>query len=296
MGRSSHGHYGTRGCLRRCAPILASRLAGRLACGGFCRGSDRSACRCHESAPRKFSSFLWSGPQISVQLCSADHRWRLVDVCLIRSGSCSRTSRRLAASLRNCYRHRRSIFRARCSGHGLLPHEYWRRRAICAGALGRCIYGSGVRCFADWFRYLDCPAPRGIKGNCMAKSSTAHQERLQRTRERDASLAAVRGSAREAVSPDLDRLIHERIRLGIVSALAVNRSLTFNELKALLKTTDGNLSVHARKLEEADYIICSKSFDGRLPKTEYRLAAAGKRALERYLNHMEALIRATREG
>jgi DNA-binding HxlR family transcriptional regulator len=130
----------------------------------------------------------------------------------------------------------------------------------------------------------------------MAKSSTAHQERLHRTRERDASLAAVRGSPREAVSPDLDRLIHERIRLGIVSALAVNRSLTFNELKALLKTTDGNLSVHARRLEEADYIACTKSFDGRLPKTEYRLTAAGRRALERYLNHMEALIRATREG
>ncbi|MGB2669975.1 MAG: transcriptional regulator [Candidatus Acidiferrum sp.] len=130
----------------------------------------------------------------------------------------------------------------------------------------------------------------------MAKSSTAHQERPQRPRERDALLAAVRGTAREAVSPDLDRLIHERIRLGIVSALAVNRSLTFNELKALLKTTDGNLSVHARKLEEADYIVCTKSFDGRLPKTEYRLAASGRRALERYLNHMEALIRATREG
>lgn len=130
----------------------------------------------------------------------------------------------------------------------------------------------------------------------MAKSSTARQERLQRTRGRDASLAAVRGNAREAVSPDLDRLIHERIRLGIVSALAVNRSLTFNELKALLKTTDGNLSVHARKLEEADYIACTKSFDGRLPKTEYRLTAAGRRELERYLNHMEALIRATREG
>jgi DNA-binding HxlR family transcriptional regulator len=130
----------------------------------------------------------------------------------------------------------------------------------------------------------------------MAKSSSAHQDRIQRARERDDSLATVRGSVREAVSPDLDRLIHERIRLGIVSALAVNRSLTFNELKALLKTTDGNLSVHARKLEEADYIVCTKSFDGRLPKTEYRLAAAGRRALERYLNHMEALIRATREG
>jgi DNA-binding HxlR family transcriptional regulator len=129
----------------------------------------------------------------------------------------------------------------------------------------------------------------------MSKSSTARRENAPRSRERDASLEAIRNPAREAV-PDLDRLIHERIRLGIVSALAVNRSLTFNELKALLKTTDGNLSVHARKLEEADYIVCTKSFDGRLPKTEYRLVAAGRRALERYLNHMEALIRATREG
>jgi len=128
----------------------------------------------------------------------------------------------------------------------------------------------------------------------MGRPSTAHQVRPQKSRE--ASLEAVHAPARETVPADLDRLIHERIRLGIVSALAVNRSLTFNELKALLKTTDGNLSVHARKLEEADYIACTKSFDGRLPKTEYRLTAAGRRALERYLNHMEALIRATREG
>jgi DNA-binding transcriptional ArsR family regulator len=92
-----------------------------------------------------------------------------------------------------------------------------------------------------------------------------------------------------------DRLIHERIRLGILSALAVNDSLTFNDLKRLLSTTDGNLSVHARKLEEAAYITCSKYFDGRMPKTEFRLAAAGRRALERYLDQMEALIRATRE-
>jgi DNA-binding HxlR family transcriptional regulator len=130
----------------------------------------------------------------------------------------------------------------------------------------------------------------------MAKSSTAAQERVRRTREPAAPLSSVRGQASETVPADLDRLIHERIRLGIVSALAVNRSLTFNELKALLKTTDGNLSVHARKLEEADYIVCTKSFDGRLPRTEYRLAPSGKRALERYLNHMEALIRATREA
>jgi len=94
---------------------------------------------------------------------------------------------------------------------------------------------------------------------------------------------------------DLDRIIHERIRLGIVSALAVNESLSFNDLKKLLKTTDGNLSVHARKLEEVQYITCSKYFSGRLPKTEYRLAPLGRRALERYLDHMEALIRATRE-
>jgi DNA-binding HxlR family transcriptional regulator len=94
---------------------------------------------------------------------------------------------------------------------------------------------------------------------------------------------------------ELDRLIHERMRLGIVSALAANRSLTFNELKKLLKTTDGNLSVHARKLEEADYIACTKSFEGRMPKTEYRLTELGRRALEKYLSHMEALIQAVRE-
>ena len=94
---------------------------------------------------------------------------------------------------------------------------------------------------------------------------------------------------------DFDRLIHERIRLGIVSALAVNDAMSFNDLKKLLRTTDGNLSVHARKLEEAQYITCAKYFDGRLPKTEYRLASAGRRALERYLDHMETLIRATRE-
>ncbi len=92
----------------------------------------------------------------------------------------------------------------------------------------------------------------------------------------------------------LDRLIHERMRLGIVSALAVNDSLSFNELKRLMKTTDGNLSTHARKLEEARYIACAKSFDGRIPKTEYRLTEAGRRALARYLDHMEALIRAAR--
>ena len=95
---------------------------------------------------------------------------------------------------------------------------------------------------------------------------------------------------------ELDRLIHERVRLGIVSALAVNDSLSFNQLKGLLKTTDGNLSVHARRLEEAQYITCAKSFEGRIPKTEYRLTAAGRRALERYLDHMEALIHATRQG
>ncbi len=117
------------------------------------------------------------------------------------------------------------------------------------------------------------------------------------TARKDAS--AERASGARVVSsgtlPDLDRLIHERMRLGIVSALAANQSLTFNELKKLLQTTDGNLSVHARKLEEANYITCTQSFEGRMPKSEYRLTEAGRRALEKYLDQMEALIQAMRE-
>ncbi|HEV2689978.1 MAG TPA: transcriptional regulator [Bryobacteraceae bacterium] len=120
----------------------------------------------------------------------------------------------------------------------------------------------------------------------MARNNTARKE---------APGARVRAVAGGNTLPDLDRLIHERMRLGIVSALAANQTLTFNELKKLLKTTDGNLSVHARKLEEANYIACSKSFEGRMPKTEYRLTDSGRRALEKYLNHMEALIHAMRE-
>ena len=103
------------------------------------------------------------------------------------------------------------------------------------------------------------------------------------------ALAPVDGDATAPLA--LDRVIHERVRLAIVSALAVHEMLTFNELKALLETSDGNLSVHARKLEEAGYLTCRKFFEGRVPRTEYRLTAAGKKALERYLGHMEALIR-----
>jgi len=98
----------------------------------------------------------------------------------------------------------------------------------------------------------------------------------------------------ETTLPDLDRLIHERLRLGIISALAANAALTFNDLKRLLATTDGNLSVHARKLEDAGYVACAKSFEGRMPKTEYSLTSTGRKALEKYLNHMEALIHAMR--
>ena len=107
-----------------------------------------------------------------------------------------------------------------------------------------------------------------------------------------AELRVVPGGAAEA--PALDRLIHERLRLGIVSALAVNDALGFNDLKRLLGASDGNLSVHARKLEEAGYLECRKFFEGRHPRTEYRLTAAGRRALDRYLDHMERLIRHTR--
>ena len=94
--------------------------------------------------------------------------------------------------------------------------------------------------------------------------------------------------------PDLDRVIHERMRLAIVSALAANSTLTFRELRSLLQATDGNLSVHARKLEEAGYVACEKSFEGRVPKTEYRLTAEGRRAFEKYLDHLEALVRNAR--
>jgi DNA-binding MarR family transcriptional regulator len=107
-------------------------------------------------------------------------------------------------------------------------------------------------------------------------------------------VAAPKRQPVETKFPDLDRLIHEKTRLAIVSALAVNPSLTFNEVKAILKTTDGNVSVHTRKLEEAGYLSCRKSFEGRMPKTEYSLTASGRRALEKYLQHMEAVIKATR--
>jgi DNA-binding HxlR family transcriptional regulator len=110
-----------------------------------------------------------------------------------------------------------------------------------------------------------------------------------------ARLRGVRGNGAGHGPLELDQLIHERVRLAIVSALAVNPSLSFNELKRLLETTDGNLSVHARKLEEAHYVVCTKSFAGRVPRTEYRLSAQGRRALERYLDHMEALIHSTRD-
>ena len=124
----------------------------------------------------------------------------------------------------------------------------------------------------------------------MAKQGALRSEREPK------GIPSRRNRAAETPARDLNRLIHERTRLGIISALAVNSSLTFGELKDLLRASDGNLSVHARKLEDAGYITCSKSFAGRLPKTEYRLSAAGRKALERYLDHMESLIRATREG
>lgn len=130
----------------------------------------------------------------------------------------------------------------------------------------------------------------------MAKQNALKHEspRKGRTQEEEGAARANVEQSRKLTPTELDRLIHERMRLGIVSALAVNESLSFNELKDLMKTTDGNLSVHARKLEEAEYITCTKFFEGRTPKTEFRLTTAGRRALERYLNHMEALIHSMR--
>lgn len=127
----------------------------------------------------------------------------------------------------------------------------------------------------------------------MAKQGAASREDAHP--ERGERLRGVSGQAVDTDTLALDRLIHERIRLGIVSALAVNETLSFNDLKKLLRTTDGNLSVHARKLEDAGYVACTKSFEGRIPHTDFRLTATGRRVLEKYLAHMEALIRATRE-
>jgi DNA-binding MarR family transcriptional regulator len=127
----------------------------------------------------------------------------------------------------------------------------------------------------------------------VAKNSALKQV-THKKEQTTSALRELKGAKTRSLAPELDRLIHERLRLGIVSALAANESLTFNDLKGLMNTTDGNLSVHARKLEDAGYITCTKSFDGRVPKTEYKLSATGRRALESYLSHMETLIQQMR--
>ena len=123
----------------------------------------------------------------------------------------------------------------------------------------------------------------------MARSATARKSPIK------SAIRTPQSPIPKRSALDLDRLIHERLRLGIVSALAGNERLTFNDLKRLLQTTDGNLSVHARKLEDAQYIACEKTFEGRVPRTEYRLTAAGRRALEKYISHMESIIKAVRD-
>ena len=128
----------------------------------------------------------------------------------------------------------------------------------------------------------------------MARQSAV--KTTQKKREAATELKAIGADKAKHPAPNLDRMIHERMRLGIVSALAANESLTFNDLKSLMDTTDGNLSVHARKLEEGGYIACIKSFEGRLPKTEYKITAAGRRALESYVSHMETIIRQMRQS
>lgn len=128
----------------------------------------------------------------------------------------------------------------------------------------------------------------------VARSSLVGKREREVESSRGDGMKAIKGGAMDARPHEFDRVIHERLRLGIVSALAANESLTFSELKKAFEATDGNLSVHARKLEDAGYITCQKAFEGRVPKTTYRLTASGRRALQKYLDHMEALIRAMR--
>lgn len=138
------------------------------------------------------------------------------------------------------------------------------------------------------------PSRAGSKGRGAPRPAQTSPLSADTARRPSGRLEPIDGRA-DSLAPGLDRLIHERMRLGIVAALAVSDVLSFGELKQLMNTTDGNLSVHARKLEEAQYITCTKSFEGRVPHTRYSLTAAGRSALARYLDHMEALIRATRE-
>jgi DNA-binding HxlR family transcriptional regulator len=128
----------------------------------------------------------------------------------------------------------------------------------------------------------------------MAGKAARLEQRETKHEKRKTASPEARAPRPESSATSLDRVIHERMRLAIVSALAVNDTLTFNDLKRLLETTDGNLSVHARKLEDARYISCEKSFQGRMPRTEYRLTAAGRKAFEKYISHMESLIKAVR--
>lgn len=132
------------------------------------------------------------------------------------------------------------------------------------------------------------------KHNVQSTPNTVRAVRTPSIGKSNAARAQVGKRAAERVL-ELDNLIHERMRLGIISALAANESLTFGELKELLKTTDGNISVHARKLEEAEYIACTKSFEGRIPKTQFKITSLGRKALEKYIDHMEALIHAADE-
>jgi DNA-binding HxlR family transcriptional regulator len=127
----------------------------------------------------------------------------------------------------------------------------------------------------------------------MAADRAGSERQMNVSRGKEGGL---RARTRSVHPPELDRLIHERIRLGIVSALAANNTLSFAELKRLLRTTDGNLSVHARRLERAGYVTCAKRFEGRMPRTEYRLTPSGRKALERYLSHLDALVRWARGG
>ena len=169
-----------------------------------------------------------------------------------------------------------------------------------AGRLGQRVHGRRLRRPAHRLRSGDCEEIWRVES--VGSRGDSQQSASRAVGKSAVSALPSRRRSRDSPQPNpqprvgsLDRLIHERLRLGIVSALAVNERLTFNDLKRLLETTDGNLSVHARKLEDAEYIAVEKSFAGRVPRTEYRLTAAGKRALEKYLAHMEALIKAVRD-
>jgi len=289
MGNGAAGCDGSGGgCLcteHKLARNMGCALAGRSPAGGgdfFDRNGEE------KRQPGEAGNFD-TGAQMRPESGTATGGWSRPYRDSGRSTLVRDFAGNVADAIRRRGNYRRRVFCSRCARNGNLFRDFWNRSSWFAGGLGQRDHGRRLWRIAYSFWAAD-------------RSQTWRLEKLNQAKLKTKSLGheAVRNPARalpvkkEASAAELDPVIHERMRLGIISALAAREALTFSELKRLLEATDGNLSVHARKLEEANYIVCAKSFNGRVPRTEYRITPSGRRALERYLDQMEQIIRQTR--